>query len=262
MIVGNVIALTSAGSEVLRMSPTGRVIMVRKNAFTPIDRKAARAGFTLIELLVVIAIIAILAAILFPVFAKAREKARQTNCLSNLKQLGLAAMQYCNDYDETYPFVIVATGNKQPYGGVTSIVGELSPYTKSAGVWKCPSQQGTGLSQVSTFPGMDCPIHYACNEELLGIWMVTLNIVHVINLASMTRPSDTVMIFDWNALAADNGRTRYATYMAGFEYDWYVSAMPAMTKTHNEGMNVTFADGHAKCVKGTMITGTAFHIDQ
>ncbi|MBM3498472.1 MAG: DUF1559 domain-containing protein [Armatimonadetes bacterium] len=60
-------------------------------------------GFTLIELLVVIAIIAILAAILFPVFARAREKARQTSCLSNVKQLGLGVMMYCQDYDETYP---------------------------------------------------------------------------------------------------------------------------------------------------------------
>ncbi len=63
-----------------------------------------RRGFTLIELLVVIAIIAILAAILFPVFAKAREKARQSSCLSNLKQIGLATLQYVQDYDETLPF--------------------------------------------------------------------------------------------------------------------------------------------------------------
>ncbi|MBC7808436.1 MAG: prepilin-type N-terminal cleavage/methylation domain-containing protein, partial [Akkermansiaceae bacterium] len=67
------------------------------------NRLAVRNGFTLIELLVVIAIIAILAAILFPVFAQARDKARQTSCLSNIKQLGLAMVQYTIDYDETYP---------------------------------------------------------------------------------------------------------------------------------------------------------------
>src|ERR671916_3232132 len=65
--------------------------------------RTKRNGFTLIELLVVIAIIAILAAILFPVFAQAREKARQASCLSNVKQIGLAAMMYVQDYDETYP---------------------------------------------------------------------------------------------------------------------------------------------------------------
>lgn len=73
----------------------------------------SRRGFTLIELLVVIAIIAILAAILFPVFAKAREKARQTACLSNLKQLGMATMQYAQDWDDVLPLSFVATNDTQ-----------------------------------------------------------------------------------------------------------------------------------------------------
>src|SRR5262245_9883677 len=97
-----------------------------------------RTAFTLIELLVVIAIIAILAAILFPVFAQAREKARQTSCLSNMKQLGLGVMMYAQDYDETY----VVQGEPTAANGwgwqMTWIV-HVQPYLKNYGVIRCPS---------------------------------------------------------------------------------------------------------------------------
>src|SRR5580704_7489517 len=86
------------------------------------------AGFTLIELLVVIAIIAILAAILFPVFAQAREKARQTSCISNLKQIGLATLQYVQDYDETYPDGWAPDGFSGLYNGITMWRNTLKPY--------------------------------------------------------------------------------------------------------------------------------------
>jgi len=90
-----------------------------------------RSGFTLIELLVVIAIIAILAAILFPVFAKAREKARQITCASNEKQIGLGILQYVQDYDETFPKSNTPTD-------VLCWAQQIFPYTKSSDVYKCP----------------------------------------------------------------------------------------------------------------------------
>lgn len=92
-----------------------------------------KLGFTLIELLVVIAIIAILAAILFPVFSKARENARRSACLSNIKQLGLGALMYAQDYDDMFP-VAPTQGNPMP-----NVVAAFDPYIKNWQVWYCPS---------------------------------------------------------------------------------------------------------------------------
>jgi len=101
-------------------------------------------AFTLIELLVVIAIIAILAAILFPVFAKVREKARQASCASNLKQIGLAITQYVQDNDEIYPATrprnVIVNGVRQDSSCWQVVV---QPYVKSAGVFKCPDVSST-----------------------------------------------------------------------------------------------------------------------
>ena len=98
-----------------------------------------RRGFTLIELLVVIAIIAILAAILFPVFAKAREKARQSSCLSNIKQLGLAELQYAQDYDECFSPLGYNNSNPADWGQMGWAV-RIEPYAKNVQIFKCPSQ--------------------------------------------------------------------------------------------------------------------------
>ena len=103
-----------------------------------------RRGFTLIELLVVIAIIAILAASLFPVFARAREKARQTACNSNMKQLATAGRMYSTDYDN---FIVPYALNSDP-GGCAGWFNRLEPYVKNKGIFNCPSTSGDGAASV------------------------------------------------------------------------------------------------------------------
>src|SRR5687767_13902578 len=102
-----------------------------------VTRGSVRRGFTLIELLVVIAIIAILAAILFPVFASARDKARQSRCIANVKQLAMAVEMYVDDYDEFFPMVgyLVSEKGSPCFFGLDRII---YPYTKNAQIWHCP----------------------------------------------------------------------------------------------------------------------------
>ena len=139
-----------------------------------------RSGFTLIELLVVIAIIAILAAILFPVFAQAREKARQASCLSNMKQIGLSMTMYVQDYDETFP---CNPWNGQPVGTADNDYGkpeyvtrfcwywQLYPYTKSRKIWVCPSDPNPKSAPAGYDPkpdiwGVPTPNSYGVNMLL------------------------------------------------------------------------------------------------
>ena len=128
---------------------------------------SSRRGFTLIELLVVIAIIAILAAILFPVFAQAREKARAIACISNEKQLGLALLQYTQDYDEQFP-----AGNSylHPYG--QGWMGACQSYIKSTALGKCPDDS---TSQVTYMGFTDYPVSYAFNTNATTKSQGTLN---------------------------------------------------------------------------------------
>jgi prepilin-type N-terminal cleavage/methylation domain-containing protein/prepilin-type processing-associated H-X9-DG protein len=119
----------------------------------------SRRGFTLIELLVVIAIIAILAAILFPVFAKAREKARQISCASNEKQLGLAILQYNQDYDERYP---AGLPNGNGWNGI-GWAGMVNPYAKSSKIFSCPDDLNFSKPPVGV---TSYPDSYAFNQML------------------------------------------------------------------------------------------------
>jgi prepilin-type N-terminal cleavage/methylation domain-containing protein/prepilin-type processing-associated H-X9-DG protein len=122
--------------------------------------RSGRRGFTLIELLVVIAIIAILAAILFPVFAKAREKARQTACLSNEKQIGLGLLQYEQDFDEALPYIWYGTnGGGSAAGGNYKWMDAVYPYIKSDAVFSCPDATYPQINAQGNF----YPYHYYQN---------------------------------------------------------------------------------------------------
>jgi prepilin-type N-terminal cleavage/methylation domain-containing protein/prepilin-type processing-associated H-X9-DG protein len=128
----------------------------------------SKRGFTLIELLVVIAIIAILAAILFPVFAKAREKARQTGCLSNMKQIGLALISYTSDYDECFPFSYTYLNGTGGSGGYNHWSGAIGPYCKSYQLFVCNSDKNKGLAPTNTFDIQAPKISYISNETIMG----------------------------------------------------------------------------------------------
>ncbi|NLO07609.1 MAG: DUF1559 domain-containing protein [candidate division WS1 bacterium] len=186
-----------------------------------------RAGFTLIELLVVIAIIAILAAILFPVFARAREKARQTSCLSNLKQIGLAFMAYAQDYDECMTLAPDAGALSHHWWNVT-----LQPYILNEQVLDCPSD-----------PSLDYA--YGYNYRHLRTDSTT---GAGIPLAQIQRPAERYLLMDGRA------RCVYCVFCwpnqaneGPYGDNWYIRPR------HNEGANIAFCDGHAKWLGNSTI---------
>jgi prepilin-type N-terminal cleavage/methylation domain-containing protein/prepilin-type processing-associated H-X9-DG protein len=187
-----------------------------------------RRGFTLIELLVVIAIIAILASILFPVFARAREKARQSACMSNLKQLDLAFQGYAQDYDEQLPQANIGAGNVTgaPYpanpcwinASTASIwdvkLGSIYPYVKNSQIYICPSNKSYA------YPGCTYSMNSQCGLQSLG---------------SIDDVSGTALLTEADC---DDGVTNYATDGNGDGGNGI--------SIHNGGCNIAFADGHAK----------------
>ena len=186
-----------------------------------------RKGFTLIELLVVIAIIAILAAILFPVFAKAREKARQTACLSNLKQLGTGWQMYAQDYDGK---LMGTWYDGVPWTGTWRYWYEIVyPYVKNDKIFYCPSYGG------ATRPDMSygIPAWYSGGATDSDISAMPYGV------------SDTIQIMEttWGVL---DGPTFFNSYHSSV-------ADARLRDDHNNGLNVTFADGHAKWMKVNQI---------
>ncbi|MBM3498822.1 MAG: DUF1559 domain-containing protein [Armatimonadetes bacterium] len=210
------------------------------------QRRSASPGFTLIELLVVIAIIAILAAILFPVFARAREKARQAGCLSNVKQLSLAVLMYTQDYDETYPPAVMS-----PDGGATLYTGfDLAlPYVKNQQILLCPTdKQGRVNAAYAVFPGSLAlpPCSYAANisDPFMTAFVDPLPPSYVFGIppplmglsvvaeGDIQMPAQTTLLWDGTPGGAP-------------------AAGPLLTvaPVHNGVFNMGFCDGHAKALQ-------------
>ncbi len=221
-----------------------------------------RRGFTLIELLVVIAIIAILAAILFPVFAQAREKARQTQCLSNGKNWGLAVQMYVQDYDEKFPFAIYDTavnsaGQRCQYTMITATY----PYAKNKDILRCPSDgqpmdlHGGILALASSLqtPGGECSqigkLSYMFNFELAISGEHILNTDwnrcpakrNPVSLAEVKFPAETIMMFDGHLMILFNGNCGSVIGMDALE-------VPIQAR-HTQTLMVNYADGHSKVLK-------------
>lgn len=179
-----------------------------------------RNGFTLIELLVVIAIIAILAAILFPAFAKAREAARKASCSSNLKQIGIGVMQYTQEYDEHYP--CVADIGKPNFPVL------LHPYLKSKDLYNCPSASSGNVWDVNTWPdGVATKSSYGANSFL------------IVNLAK-----------GGQAMSLGEVKVPSSTYLGADSRQEFFGYFGEVTEVgeqrHGGGVNMLFADGHVK----------------
>jgi prepilin-type N-terminal cleavage/methylation domain-containing protein/prepilin-type processing-associated H-X9-DG protein len=224
-----------------------------------------KSGFTLIELLVVIAIIAVLAAILFPVFAQAREKARQSSCLSNMKQMGTAFAMYLSDYDSIYP---TCDNDKAKITGVPPepetpeadgpperdwhIV--LQPYVKNFAIWRCPSDASKAPADPKN-PNLD-QMEYVSSYTVNG-WSE-----YNLSEGGITRPANWVLLAERNNVARPP-----KTWWMFYWWAWQTPAPnltwpPSLTpdpyanaaldldlKRHNESPNWLFGDGHAKSAK-------------
>jgi prepilin-type N-terminal cleavage/methylation domain-containing protein/prepilin-type processing-associated H-X9-DG protein len=222
--------------------------------------KLRRKAFTLIELLVVIAIIAILAAILFPVFAQAREKARQISCASNLRQLGLAINMYVQDYDEKFPF-----GGWMPPGeggggdGTNEWQNTVFPYVKNKQLYRCPS-----MSDLDEDP--NDPTAWLWNRNPVG-YMYNNRLAanrSPVNLGAVSNPADCFLLVDghsdWGGRAGIDafGRQdtvwlmentvfgRQSAIITGDHANWAGNDRTWGLPRHNNGANFCFVDGHVK----------------
>jgi len=228
-----------------------------------LNKRDLKLGFTLIELLVVIAIIAILAAILFPVFGRARENARRSTCQSNLKQIGLGILQYVQDYDEMMPFAVGNSNNNSINGTSWPVL--VQPYIKSVQVFKCPSNVNAGTMDYSTLAGVtpsgvqisykanggsrynsgwttisgnQRPMDYSCDGTCTGGYLGGAKVSKIVST------SQTILLFEGRNLTYKRPAAETAD-----QYSMDVT-------NHLANTNFLFADGHVKSLKPVMtITG-------
>jgi prepilin-type N-terminal cleavage/methylation domain-containing protein/prepilin-type processing-associated H-X9-DG protein len=222
--------------------------------FSPFDSR--RGGFTLIELLVVIAIISLLAAILFPVFARARENARRSSCASNMKQIGLALAQYTQDNDERLPQCEVDLSKAELAtfltGTADNPLKSLQPYVKNTQIYICPSAgKETGLAA----PTASNDTNYAYNN-VLNAWKGSnfAADTHGRALSEIGRPAE-VATFQEYYLRSSRLRIRpygnnrnVATDATNYNV-WHAEAPAghdALSNIHFDGGNLLYADGHVK----------------
>ena len=201
-----------------------------------------KRGFTLIELLVVIAIIAILAAILFPVFARAREKARANTCLSNMKQLTLGVLMYANDFDERMPPAMAGWAN--PPGWASNVY----PYVRSVQIYQCPDIINQGTQYYNPIPGSSPAANFPKSYNISACGNICGNPPSSYDgrycryMAEMPKPAETIVltegIGDWTSAYWDQG---YA----------YVAQTKQLWPVHSGLGNYGFVDGHAKAMKPT-----------
>jgi prepilin-type N-terminal cleavage/methylation domain-containing protein/prepilin-type processing-associated H-X9-DG protein len=229
-------------------------------------------GFTLIELLVVIAIIAILAAILFPVFAQAREKARSSSCVSNLKQVGTAWIMYAQDYDETFPFAQPGANNQCAIFKFRSSYGAwignlLIPYTKNTNIFQCPSNPRlSGVNRNGGCVVNDDPVQARLQWGIEIIWSsygFNYRALHGRAMSTIPRPADQIAFYDGMSAWGD---CNYVNDTCGLwrerDIPYFLTKLglplqPGMTRPTNAGLinataphgsqlNYLFADGHVK----------------
>jgi len=227
-----------------------------------------RGGFTLIELLVVIAIIAILAAVLFPVFAKARQKARQTACLSNSRQIGTAIMSYAQDYDERFPQNWLGRCANPALGDPGygwDWMETTQPYAKNWPLYTCPSGSWSEMLDGMFIQACALGLNrsgvgrrggYALNSGRIDPAFPDQidpgpggNSTHFSKrMAQLKVPAGVIMVTEVEAAGCG---MLCGTAHAGGRAPWFANNI---TGRHNEGCNNTFTDGHAKWLKRTLIS--------
>lgn len=235
----------------------GKSVLVSRRAYH---------GFTLVELLVVIAIISLLAAILFPVFARARENARRTSCLSNLKQQGLAIVQYTQDYDERYPpYTANDQADRSNYAALAQAGWAvlIQPYLKSTQVNQCPSDPWKGEGNLTVgYTDYIFNARMCITPGVVTIGGVQTQPSRSTKLSELTYPSCTLTLMDSISI-------NQAPYGASFYYiddtAFLLESLPTINphptyvgyasaaRRHLEGANYAFADGHAKWYKPEQI---------